>query len=259
MSPLPPTDVICLCFALHCLDLPRAIWRSHTDSIVLFTDAIATEHTPKAIIRKTNSRNIIVRCNRLEAIFLQKMFWFYSIERQGVLFQLVFLLIGPQTAPTTGQLHFGLITSVVLSLPVLFCFHLFIYHPSFLLYLFFLRSFLFFHICLLFCLLYFFLSFPSVSSSLLVIYAFLFPLFRLTRLPYSLSFILSFIWILSHLLKQDPQSNVAMVTKKQLTGGGNVILLSVRGNCEPTLCLSENNITVYFTQQDMIHCNGKQI
>jgi hypothetical protein len=83
--------------------------------------------------------------------------------------------------------------------------------------------------------------------------------FRLNLLPYSLSFLLSFIWILSHLLKQAPQSNVAMVTKKQLTGGGNEILLSVTVSCEPTLCLSENNITVYFKQQEMIHCNGKQI
>lgn len=89
-----------LCIALILgTDLPRAIWHSHTDSIVLFTDAVATEHTPKAIITKTNSRNIIVRCSRLEAIFLQKMLWLYSIERQGVLFQLVFLLITPQTAP----------------------------------------------------------------------------------------------------------------------------------------------------------------
>jgi hypothetical protein len=109
-------------------------------------------------------------------------------------------------------------------------------------------SVLFFHICLFVSLCYTLFFLPSVSSSLLVICSFLFSLFHL-NLPYSLFFLLSFIWILSHLVKRTPQSKVTMISKKQLTGGGSVILLSVTARCGPTLCLSENNATVYFKQQ----------
>jgi hypothetical protein len=145
----------------------------------------------------------------------------------------------------------------------LFCFHLCAsIHPSFL--LFFINSSSGIYSYLVFSLLYVVFSSPpftSISSSLLLISSFLFPisLFSLLILPYSLSFLLSFISILSHLFKQAPQSNVTMVTNKQLTGGGNVILLSATVRCRLTLCLSENNISVYFMKQEMIHCNGKQI
>jgi hypothetical protein len=203
-----------------------------------------------------------VRCNRTEAIFLQKMLWLYSVGHQGVLFQLVFLLdfaSGPHYRLTI--LWTLLILRFYLFLSSSVSTSLYNYmHPSILLSSFIcffthssssMHAYLFLSYTLL--ILSFLLLLSLFHSLIFVDFSFLFPFSA------SHFFLLCFIWILSHTFKQGLQPRATLITKKQLTDGGNVILSSVTVRCGLTLCLSENNIRVYFKKQEMIHRNGKQM